>query len=103
VGVVIRNSSQLPLGIRAVLTVDNHGSPRKSNTRSDIQLCFSIIFLRNSNDCHQNQWFFHETRWFFEGFEITGTHGSLILIFTNAQNRQFFDSLKNSNTWNRQL
>jgi hypothetical protein len=57
---------------------------KESNTHgSDIQLCQMTI---------GNHWFFHETRWFFEGFEIAGTHGAWLLIFSHTQNRQFFDS-----------
>jgi hypothetical protein len=42
------------------------------------------ICLKPSGLCR----FFHETQWFFEVLEIPGTGDSLILNFSNTQNRR---------------
>ncbi len=50
------------------------------------------IFIRKSNNCPKNHWFFHETWWFFEGFGMSGISNSLVVIFSDTWNWQFSDS-----------
>jgi hypothetical protein len=76
---VRRNYTKPLLGITTILRSDNHDFQKSKILFPYITVIF--IFLRKSNNCLENYYFYHEAQYFFGMFEITKTYVSFVIIF----------------------
>jgi hypothetical protein len=83
---VIRNKEQTLVVIMVINRIHEHGFQQKSKTQfwhfitMILIFCLKIKSLTIKLSVHYHN-FFHENQRFFNAFEITGTGGSLILVF----------------------